>query len=220
MWFRLCLKLGIGGLILFIHLSTCAQDKQIQGQILMDGIAKEGIVVQLQPGDINDTSNSGGAFTFSQLSSGSYQILVLNSGYDKIIHPIQINEEDTLKWVTLKLQESLNQLNAIVVSATRTQRKKSDAPVLVHVMDQKSLQRVQACNLSEGLKFQAGLRVETDCQTCNYTQLRMNGLPGSYSQILVNGRPLFSPLMGMYGLEQFPVNMIDRIEIIRGGGST
>ena len=220
MWFRLCLKLGIGGLILFIHLSTCAQDKQIKGQIFVDGIAKEGIIVQLQPGDLKDTSNSAGGFNFKQLSSGSYQILVLNSGFDKIIRPIQLNDEDTMKFVTLNLQEALNQLNTIVVSATRTQRKKTDAPVLVHIMDQKALQRVQACNLSEGLKFQAGLRVETDCQTCNYTQLRMNGLPGSYSQILVNGRPLFSPLMGMYGLEQFPVNMIDRIEIIRGGGST
>ena len=75
-------------------------------------------------------------------------------------------------------------------------------------------------NLSEGLKFQAGLRVETDCQTCNYTQLRMNGLSGGYSQILVNGRPIFSPLTGLYGMEQLPVNLIDRIEIIRGGGSS
>ena len=41
--------------------------------------------------------------------------------------------------------------------------------------------------------------METDCQTCNYTQLRMNGLGGSYSQILINGRPVFSPLMGLFG---------------------
>lgn len=73
--------------------------------------------------------------------------------------------------------------------------------------------------MAEGLRFQTGLRVETDCQTCNYTQLRMNGLAGGYSQILINGRPIFSPLTGLYGLEQIPANMIDRIEIVRGGGS-
>jgi len=81
------------------------------------------------------------------------------------------------------------------------------------------LNNVQACNLSEGLRFQPGLRVETDCQTCNYTQLRMNGLAGGYSQILINGRPVFSPLTGLYGLEQIPQNMIERIEVVRGGGS-
>ena len=48
----------------------------------------------------------------------------------------------------------------------------------------------------------------------------MNGLAGGYSQILINGRPIFSPLTGLYGLEQIPVNMIDNIEIIRGGGSS
>ena len=48
----------------------------------------------------------------------------------------------------------------------------------------------------------------------------MNGLAGGYSQILVNGRPIFSPLTGLYGLEQLPANMKDRIEVIRGGGSS
>ena len=46
----------------------------------------------------------------------------------------------------------------------------------------------------------------------------MNGLSGSYSQILINGRPVFSPLTGLYGLEQIPVNMIDRLEIVKEGG--
>jgi outer membrane receptor for ferrienterochelin and colicins len=50
--------------------------------------------------------------------------------------------------------------------------------------------------------------------------LRINGLGGGYSQILINGRPIFSPLTGLYGLEQIPVNMIERIETIRGGGSS
>jgi outer membrane receptor for ferrienterochelin and colicins len=47
----------------------------------------------------------------------------------------------------------------------------------------------------------------------------MNGLQGGYSQILVNSRPIFSPLTGLYGLEQIPVNMIERIEVVRGGVS-
>ena len=48
----------------------------------------------------------------------------------------------------------------------------------------------------------------------------MNGLQGGYSQILINGRPVFSPLMGLYGMEQLPVHMIDKIEVVRGGASS
>ena len=113
-----------------------------------------------------------------------------------------------------------NYLNEVVITGTKTFKRKTDSPVLVTVLDSKALNNLQVCNLSEGLKFQPGLRVETDCQTCNYTQLRINGLAGGYSQILINGRPIFSPLMGLYGMEQLPVNMIERIEVVRGGGSS
>lgn len=114
----------------------------------------------------------------------------------------------------------INQLEEVVITGTKIFKRKSNSAIIVNVLDSKGLNTLQVCNLSEGLKFQPGLRVEIDCQTCNYTQLRMNGLAGGYSQILINGRPIFSPLMGLYGMEQLPVNMIERIEVIRGGGSS
>lgn len=111
-------------------------------------------------------------------------------------------------------------LSEIVVTGSKTFKRKTDSPVIVNILDRKTLNDLQVCNLSEGLKFQPGLRIETDCQTCNYTQLRMNGLQGGYSQILINGRPVFNPLMGLYGMEQLPVSMIEKIEVVRGGGSS
>ena len=47
----------------------------------------------------------------------------------------------------------------------------------------------------------------------------MNGLEGPYTQILINSRPVFSALAGVYGLEMIPTNMVERVEIVRGGGS-
>ncbi len=35
----------------------------------------------------------------------------------------------------------------------------------------------------------------------------------------INSRPIISALSGVYGLEQIPVNMIERVEVVRGGGS-
>ncbi|CAM1359558.1 Outer membrane receptor for ferrienterochelin and colicins [Tenacibaculum sediminilitoris] len=123
------------------------------------------------------------------------------------------------KIVNFTLTETAEILDQVTVTGTRTDKRRTNSPVIVNVINSQTLANVQACNLSEGLKFQTGLRVETDCQTCNYTQLRMNGLAGGYSQILINGRPIFSPLTGLYGLEQVPTNMIERIEVVRGGGS-
>ncbi len=63
------------------------------------------------------------------------------------------------------------------------------------------------------------MRVENNCQNCGYQQVRINGLDGPYTQILIDSRPIFSALAGVYGLEQIPANMIERVEVMRGGGS-
>ena len=49
--------------------------------------------------------------------------------------------------------------------------------------------------------------------------MRINGLDGPYTQILIDSRPIFSALAGVYGLEQIPANMIERVEVMRGGSA-
>ena len=109
--------------------------------------------------------------------------------------------------------DSIINLQDIVVTGTKTPKKKINSPIMINIINSETISNVQACNLSETLSFQTGLRIETDCQTCNYTQLRINGMGGGFSQVLINGRPTFSPLMGLYALEQFPSNMIEKIEV-------
>ena len=158
-----------------------------------------------------------GNFIISNLSSGTYTLVASFAGYKSQERSIVLDDRSLTIHFDLQPDAFLDE---VVVTGTRTFKRKTNSPVIVSIINHEALNEVQACNLSEGLRFQPGLRVETDCQTCNYTQLRMNGLAGGYSQILINGRPIFSPLTGLYGLEQIPVNMIERIETIRGGGST
>jgi outer membrane receptor for ferrienterochelin and colicins len=91
--------------------------------------------------------------------------------------------------------------------------------VVVNVMSAKLFETVNSTDLAKSLNFQSGLRVENNCQNCGFPQVRINGLEGPYSQILINSRPIISALSGVYGLEQIPVNMIERVEVVRGGGS-
>ena len=94
----------------------------------------------------------------------------------------------------------------------------SDSPG-VNVLSGKTLEAINSVDLAQGLNYQSGLRVENNCQNCGFPQVRINGLEGPYSQILINSRPVLSALSGVYGLEQIPSNMIERIEVVRGGGS-
>ena len=171
-------------------------------------------IKSLEKGTVADEK---GAYKLEGLRAGVYSIEVSFTGYISVQKEIRITDQN--RNIDFQL-EADSFLEEVVITGTRTFKRKTNTPVIVNILSSTALDNVQACNLSEGLKFQPGLRVETNCQTCNYTQLRMNGLAGGYSQILINGRPVFSPLTGLYGLEQIPVNMIERIETIRGGGST
>ncbi|CAA0232747.1 TonB-dependent receptor [Tenacibaculum maritimum] len=165
------------------------------------------------------TSDDNGRYSISTKKEGKITITAAFTGYLSERKTIDVSNKNQEIILNFQLTEHAEILDQVTITGTRTDKRRTNSPVIVNVVNSETLANVQACTLSEGLKFQTGLRVETDCQTCNYTQLRMNGLAGGYSQILINGRPIFSPLTGLYGLEQIPTNMIDRIEVVRGGGS-
>ena len=110
-------------------------------------------------------------------------------------------------------------LDEIVVSADRNETIRRLAPSLVSVVGRKTLEVTNSQTLADGLRFMPGIRIEATCGNCAFTQVRMLGLSGEYSQILIDSRPVVGALGGMLILEQIPANMIERIEVVRGGGS-
>jgi outer membrane receptor for ferrienterochelin and colicins len=167
----------------------------------------------------NASTDHNGEFVFTELPAGTYRVAVYYPGYETDTVSVTLIHQATTR-TEIKLKNKQLDLNEFVVTGSKTVEYKKNSAILVSTLSHKSLENIQACNLSDGLKFQPGLRVENNCQTCNYTQLRMNGLAGGYSQILINGRPIFSPLTGLYGLEQLPTAMVERIEVVKGGGSS
>ena len=103
-----------------------------------------------------------------------------------------------------EIEEDLIALDGVVVSANRSETTRRMAPTLVNVMDVKVFENTNSSTLSQGLNFQPGVRVENNCQNCGFQQVRINGLDGPYTQILIDSRPIFSALAGVYGLEQIP----------------
>lgn len=114
--------------------------------------------------------------------------------------------------------DSIN-LNEVVVTANHHLTLRREAPVLINILTPKVFEVTASNCLADGLSFEPGLRIEDNCATCGMKQARINGLDGHYSQILIDSHPIFSSLSSIYGLELIPENMIDRTEIMRGGGS-
>jgi outer membrane receptor for ferrienterochelin and colicins len=198
---------------------VCSSQILLKGDVTSNGEPLPFASVLIKGTNSGTISDAEGNYILESQQQDEIAVKVSFTGYLSQTKRISVAPTQQEIILNFDLKEASEILDQVTVSGTRTDKRQTENPVIVNVINSVKLNDVQACNLSEGLKFQTGLRVETDCQTCNYTQLRMNGLGGGYSQILINGRPIFSPLTGLYGLEQVPTNMIDRIEVVRGGGS-
>lgn len=167
---------------------------------------------------VGATTDATGAFTITDIPAGEHTVRVQHLGYQSIQKTILVEANQTTT-VTFQLLPDQLELEQVVVSGSRQAVLAHTAPVIVSRISKLTFEKTQSLAISEGLSFSPGLRVENNCQNCGFTQLRMNGLDGAYSQILINSRPIFSALASVYGLDLIPTNMVDRIEIVRGGGS-
>lgn len=176
------------------------------------------ITVILKGTTIGTTTDNSGHYFLKNLPEGKFTLEFKYLGYKTVTRDVKLEKGKTQE-VNVEMEEDRIALDGVVVSANRSETSRRLAPTLVNVIDSKVFNTTSAVNLAQGLNFQPGVRVETNCQNCGFQQVRINGLDGPYTQILIDSRPIFSALSGVYGLEQIPANMIDRVEVMRGGGS-
>ena len=176
------------------------------------------VTIRLTGTTYGTMTDATGHYFLKNVENGKYTIEASCIGYISQQYEVTIKSDITQE-VNFLLVEDVMQLEQIVVTGNKGEVKRRNSSTLVNVLNAKTFDLVSACSLADGLNFQLGVRVENNCQNCGFTQVRINGLDGHYSQVLMNSRPVFSALAGVYGLEQIPANMIDRVEVMRGGGS-
>ncbi|MGL5012819.1 MAG: TonB-dependent receptor [Bacteroidales bacterium] len=166
---------------------------------------------------VGTTTDEDGSFVLEINLSDPAVVSVKSLGYKTLRQTL--STESAKSPIVLKLEEDILSVDEVVVSANRNEISRKMAPTVVNVISAKQFEAVGACDLSQSLSYKSGVRVENNCQNCGFPQVRINGLEGPYTQILIDSRPIVSALSGVYGLEQMPVNMIERVEVLRGGGS-
>lgn len=214
-------NLGLTFILLTVSIffkSAFSQDIVIVGHVVSRGEHLPFVSVYLDGTQTGTTTDITGHYMMTGLPAGEYDLIARAIGFKMGKEKVNLIPGKTIE-VKFDLEPDVLRVDEVVITGTKTFKRQTESAVIVNVMDAKAIQSVAANTVSDILSFQPGLRMEVDCQTCNYTQLRMNGLGGAYSQILINSRPVISPLTGLYGLEQLPSHMVERIEVVRGGAS-
>ena len=176
------------------------------------------VTITVKGTTIGTVADATGHFTMRNLPDDEFTIVAEFLGYKTVEYTVAAKHAKSLD-ISLTLEEQPMSMDDVVVSATRNETNKKNTATIVNVTSSKIFDNTASTNLAESIKFQPGLRVENTCGNCGAVQLRINGLEGQYSQILLDSNPIFSSLAGVYGVEQLPVAMIERVEVIRGGGS-
>ena len=207
---------------LCVVLSAQAQetDAHIYGHVIdkTTGEHLPYIVVMLKGTTIGVTTENTGHYMIRNIPEGSFTVEVSAIGYKTQTREIKVRKGRSYE-VNFTLEEDYVQIDGVIVSATRSETTRRMSPTLVNVVGMDTYNKTNATTVAQGLAFQPGIRVENNCQNCGFQQVRINGLDGQYTQILIDSRPIFSALAGVYGIEQLPANMVDRVEVMRGGGS-
>ncbi|MGB1841181.1 MAG: TonB-dependent receptor [Longimicrobiales bacterium] len=171
-------------------------------------------VVGSQRGVIADAD---GRFRVVGLPLGDYVLIASAQGFGAVETRVRAGSAEV---VTIVLEPDPVALEALTVTGTMKSATVAESPVKVNVVPRAVLQRNATNNLVEAVQFVNGIYNQVDCGVCYTNSLRINGMEGPYTAVLIDGMPLMSSLASVYGLNGINPALIEQIEIIKGPSST
>lgn len=114
-------------------------------------------------------------------------------------------------------------LSEVVITATRFPKKVSETGKVVTVISKQDIERSSGKDLSQLLNDQAGILINGAYSNPGKDKsVYLRGAKSDYTVILINGVPVSDPsgIGGAFDLRMFPIEQIERVEILNGAQST
>ncbi|QOY62436.1 TonB-dependent vitamin B12 receptor [Lysobacter sp. H21R4] len=111
-------------------------------------------------------------------------------------------------------------LDQVIVTATRTVNPVADVLAPVEVIDRDAIERSQARSVTDLLRGRAGISISNQGGAGKLTSLFLRGADSDHTVVLVDGVRIGSSTSGLAAWQNLPVELIERIEIVRGPRSS
>ncbi len=118
----------------------------------------------------------------------------------------------------LKDSVLIQDLDEVIVTATRTVRQLSSVPLPVTLISKEQLRNTGVIRLNEILNEQTGIITVAD--ESGFDGVQIQGIASDYILILINGVPLVGRSAGNFDLSRLTVGNIEQIEIVKGPSSS
>ena len=209
-------------IILFLLCANVSMAQQSFNAFIKDGTTNEPLIgasAFIENTFIGATADINGFLSIKDIPEGNQVIKFSFVGYESKSDTFLIQTNDT---ITIYLSKD-NELDEVVVSATRSSRTIEEIPTRVEVIAEEELGEkavMNSTNIAMVLRESTGIQIQQTSANSANQSLRIQGLDGRYTQLLKDGFPLFGGFSGGLSVMQIPPLDLQQVEVIKGGAST
>jgi outer membrane receptor for ferrienterochelin and colicins len=192
--------------------------------VVLDSKTQQGldkVSVQSKSFTKGAATDDAGRAVFNQIKDTASIFNFTRVGYKPTSVTLSNLQADTTITVYLTTQEE--QLDEVIVTSTRTNSRMEDLPTKVEVLGSEEVAEengIKPGNIAGLLGDIAGIQIQQTSATTGNADMRVQGLPGKYTQLLRDGMPMFGGYSGSFSILQIPPLDLQQIEIIKGASST
>lgn len=163
-----------------------------------------------------------GEATIAGIPNGPQTIVFSCVGYKTRELVINFPVAEAEQTIEVRLTQTSYELEAVTVTTARTSYHLYDVPVRIEVKGEEDIGETMIdhpSSISELFLESTGIQVLQTSSVSNFTSIKLQGLDGSYTQILKDGFPLYGGLSAGLSVTQIPPLDLNRVEIIKGPSS-
>ena len=174
-----------------------------------------GVNVIIKGTTIGTISNNQGYAYLNNIPDKSLILRISHTGYTTIEEEIKSITDSTF---TFYMEESVYDLNSVVITSTRTEKTLKNVPILTQVITSKQLETFHLNDINETLEsYVPGI----DFSKASFgTNMTMQGLDAKYILFLIDGERIAGETKGNIDYSLVNINDIERIEILKGASSS
>ncbi len=211
------LKTIILAILLGFFYSISSQSISIQGTVsdLKTNQSVSGAFVFINY-NYSTYTNSHGLFTISDIPAGKYEIKISRLGYK--LYSSEIIIESSSKDFNFKLEQSLIELDEVIVTTSKTEDYLKNSPYSELLISNKEIESKPLQSFADIVKDQPGVSLLRDGVWG--TEISIRGLNRENIVTLIDGSRILTATDIAARLSMINLNDIDRIEIIKGASSS
>lgn len=161
-------------------------------------------------------SDAEGNYKLTGLKNGNYKVRVSFFGYATAEKTVTLSGGNTT--LNFELEETAIDLDAVVVTGTRTEKSLKNTPILTQSIRIEELQNKDATNIVEALEFVVpGIEFNS---TATGKSVSLQGIDPQYMLFLVDGERLAGDTYGDIDYSRINMADIEHIEVVKGASST